>query len=472
MRKPLQKFTNFANTLLPHETKYLLSIQQFKDSQRLEILKQMDYNAYHIEQFTPYNSAIDKRKYNHLQNWIKAQLNAIDVDQQFNWMLDMEQKIMVDTIQMEEERALLKSIKNYQHAAFFFTKFYELVEHYRHFLLIRLRYADHQLANDFLKKYRDVYLQNKEVHEKLHDATLDIVEQYSGKTAESSQWEAWLTDVFYNEKLEGKIRYLALVRLTFISYNYRKYDLLREKFDHLDEKFSQGIHYSKRLLLNYYNNRLMLHSHFREYDKAVYFGYLSVRTQNHDYLLYVNNLCAVLLRLGRNQEALQLMRTASPAVKKTKSFHNRVSFVAFFMEALNKNGMYRNAENYGNIFLKAHYKEVLQYRWHLFFSVYLEAFLHQKQYEKLLKTAQKYRLQERDKSYRNNANYLPIIPLYIEVARFKEAYTERKDFIEVLQAYVEQYQNDVNKHSAFKKLLDTLRSWLPELSGYFSELKY
>ena len=471
MRNQLQKFTDFANTLLPHEADYLLSVQQFADEQRLAILQQVAYNARHIAQFTPYDTAIDKRKYNHLQNWIQARLDAIDVDVHFSRMLDMEQKIMTDTIRPDEEKELLQEIRKYRHPAFFFTKFYEVVEHYRHFLLVRLRYADHQQADRFLKNYRQAYLESKEINEKLHDATLDIVGQYSGEPTESRQWAGWLSKIFYNENISGLNRYLSLVRLVFIGHNYRTYELLRKKFDYLDAQFSTGKYYSKRLLLNYYNNRLMLHSHFREYDKAVRYGYLSVRAKTHDYLLYVNNLCAVLLRLNRNQEALQLMQKAAPEAKKTKNFHNRVGYVAFYMEALNKNGLYKNAAGYGDTFLKAYADEVLQYRWHLFFSVYLEAVLHLGQSDKLLRTARKYTLPERDSAYRSNANYLPVIPLYVETARFREGLISRAELLKTVETYTGQYRNDPDRSAGFQELLERLRSWLPEVAAGLAALK-
>ncbi|RMF22435.1 MAG: hypothetical protein D6765_14295, partial [Bacteroidetes bacterium] len=377
MRTPLKKFTEFTNELLPNETEYLLSVQNFQDEERLDILRLVDFNAHHIDQFTPYDTTIDKRKYNHLQNWIAARLQAIDVDEQLKQILSWEEKILTDSIDAEEEKRLLNTIKNYRHPGFNFSRFYELAESYRHFLLIRLRYEDHQLVDDFLQTYRTAYLEARQIKGKLHEASLAIVGQYSGKGGESKHWEQWLSDVFYDETLEGHIRYLALVRLVFICHNYRKYDLLRPKFDYLDKKLAQGLYYSKRLLLNYYNNRLMLHSHFREYDRAVYYGYLSVRAKTHDYLLYVNNLCAVLLRLNRNDEALQLMKKALPEAKKTQNFHNRIGFVAFYMKTLNKNGLFKNAAQYGEAFLRGYRKEILQYRWHLFFSVYFESLFQQ-----------------------------------------------------------------------------------------------
>jgi len=466
MRSQLQTFTDYTNTLLPHETEYLLSIQQFKDEQRLQILQLVDYNAQHIGQFTPYDTSIDKRKYNHLQNWITGRLQAADVDANFRWMLDMEQLIMTDSIQMEDEKQLLRSIRNYVHPGFFFVKFYELVEHYRHFLLIRLRYADHQLADAFLQEYRAAYQATRDVQERLHRATLDIVQQYSGHRTGSKQWEDWLTTVFYDDVIEGHMRYMALVRLTFIAHNHREYDPLREKFDYLDQQFREGRYYSKRLLLNYYNNRLMLHSNFREYDRAIRYGYLSIRAKTHDHLLYVNNLCAVLMRQERNQEALELMKKAAPEAKQTKNFHNRVGYVAFYMEALNKNGLYKNAVNYGSTFLKAYTQEILQYRWHLFFSVYLESMLHRGQFEEVLRTIRKYKLRELDEGYRATASYLPVIPLYYEAARYKKGLLSRDRFIALLQEFAERYQRLPEKKEPFRKLLRKTQDWLTEVRAW------
>ncbi|MEZ4919850.1 MAG: hypothetical protein R2792_12180 [Saprospiraceae bacterium] len=465
MRSPLQTFTDFANTLLPHETQYLLSIQRFEDEQRLAILQKVDFNAKNIDQFTPYDAHIDKRKYNHLQNWIKSRLKAIDVDEQFSRLLELEQKILVDGIEEEDERELLHAIKSYQHPNFFFTRFYEVVNHYRHFLLIRLRYADHQRADDFLKKHAEHYKRTGEVYERLHEATMDIVNQYSGEGTESKKWEKWLKKAFYNENLEGYLRYLALVRLTFICHNYRKFDLVREKFDYLDQKFFKGQYYSKRMLLNYYNNRLMLHSSYQEYDLAVYYGYLSVRSRNHDHLLYVNNLCAVLLRLSRFQEALQLMKNASSVARKTRNFHNRIGYVAFYMEALIKNGMYKNALGYGDSMLKAYSKEIVQYRWHLFFSVYLATLMHLKQYEKLLKTVKKYKLLERDEEYCCSAGYLPTIPLYHAAAKYREGLMEQAAFQKQLDETVTAHKDRWGLTTNMKNLVSEMIAWIPEVSN-------
>lgn len=462
MRSKLQKFTEFANTLLPHETAYLLAIQQFDDKAKLAILQRMHDNCSRVSAFTPYDEAVDKRKYSNLKTWITERLNAIDVDQQFEWMSDMERQIMTDAIQPEEEKRLLKTIPNFPRYSFFFTKFYELVELYRHFLLIRMRYADHQLANDFLKVHREYYLQSKVISEKIHQATMDIVDQYSHSSSESIQWEQWLTEVFYNESLDGLNRYLALVRLTFMYYNYRRLEPVLEKYDYLDSLFQQGIYYSKRLLINYYNNRLLLHSKFQEWDKAEYYGYLSIRSKNSDYLHYVNNLAAVLMREKKYREALLVMKDAYADAKETKSFHSKIGFVAFYIKCLNHNRQYRSAENYGESFLSVYRREIFEYRWHLFFSAYLDALLQQNKYDKLLKTVKKYQLLHHDRQYEKKATYLPTIRWYNAIAEYKESLLSFNDLTATLLQPIAPNASEPDRLPQLLELLRELSSHIPE----------
>lgn len=91
--------------------------------------------------------------------------------------------------------------------------------------------------------------------------------------------------------LDGLNRYLAIVRLTLIYFNYREYDRLDKIYDDLDGMMRGGQFYSRRILLNYYANRVMLHSKRNELEKASVYGYLSIRQHSGDYLHYVNNLC-------------------------------------------------------------------------------------------------------------------------------------------------------------------------------------
>lgn len=463
MRAKLQKFTDFTLTLLPHEVSYLLSIQQFQDEDRLNILKRIAHNIDQGNRFIDYDTKINKRKYSNLKNWIVERLQAIDVDIQFEWMSDLERSIMTDSVQAEEEKRLLKAIRNYNEPIFYFQKFYELTQHYRHFLLIRMRYTDHKLVNDFLKKHKKEYDKTKRISEKIHEATLDIVNQYATLNTESKKWEKWLTKTFYDESLDGHNRYLALIRLTFMAFNYRSFDSLRQPFDTLDSLFLKGKYYSKRLLLNYYGNQLLLHTKFKELDKAVYYGYLSIRGKNNEYVHYINNLSAVLQRQEKYKEALELMRSAFAEMKTTQNYHDKIGFVAFYGKALNQTEQFRSAENYCESFLSVYKEQVFKYRWHIFFTVYLEALLFQEKYDKIHKAVQKYQLLEKDDDYKKRAVYLPTITWYAHTAALRILQFTKHEFKNIILEHIETIKTDTYKFNQAEMLLKTIQPHIPEV---------
>lgn len=459
----LKPFTDFAATLLPHETAWLLSVQQFGDPAKLSILERLHRNCQQIRDLEPYDETIDKRKYSSLKTWIAERLRDNDDDARFEWMNDMERKIMTDSIEPEEERALLRAIRQAQPTQFFFVKFYELVQAFRHFLLIRLRHNEHRVTHDFLKKHRAAYDRSKQTYEQIHQATLDIVEQYAKQSGESMQWQQWLDEVFYDETLDGQNRYFALIRLIFVHLNYGDFAPLLQKFEHLDGLFERGAYYSKRLLLNYYSQRLLLHSKFKDYDRAAYYGYLSVRGKNSDYIFYVNNLAAVLLREKRYTEALELMKAAYPDVKNIRNLHSKIGFVAFYVRCLNCTRQFKNAENYATTFLKAYAKEIFEHRWHLFFTAYLDALFRQGKFARLLTIARQHRLSERDVEYRKKATYLPVIPWYCELATYRESGKGLQVIADRMVAYMADLPPDSEKIPLLWEFLEETKEGVPDV---------
>jgi len=463
MRNKLQKFTEFAQALLPHETAYLLSVQQFDDKIKLAVLEQVDHNCRLPDQYLPYDETVDKRKYSNLKQWISERLHAADVDTAYEWLLDAERQIETDSIAPEAEERLSALLRDCTPTEYHFVKYYELALRYRHFLLIRMRYAEHRAVAEFLERFQPAYERAQEVREKLHRATEDIVQQYSSHAGESIQWEPWLTGVFYDETLDGWNRYMALVRLTFLYYNYRLFEPVREKYDYLDALFRQGKYYSKRLLINYYGNRLLLHSRFQEYDEAEYYGYLSVRVKTADYLHYVNNLCAVLLRRKKYAEALAVMKAALPESRGTHSFHNKIGFVAHYLRCLNHTSQHRTAENYAETYLRAFRKEIFEHRWHAFFIAYLETLLAQNNYLKIGRTTEKYQLLKRDEAYVEKGAYLPTIPWFHMVSALKmHRITGEKARAALLQS-LESLTMTSDKVNQINELLLELQPHVPEL---------
>jgi hypothetical protein len=418
MRPKLKSFREFADQLLPHETQYLLSVQQFEDPEKLALLRCLDHNCHHLDAPRPFDPELDRRKYSYLKAWVEKQLQAVDVDAHFAWMCNLEQKIHTDAIQPDEEKALLKALRNSRQPLFNFTKFFELLRMHRQFLQVRLRHALYQEVDDFLRVHRAAYERSMRVTEQFDYATRDIVNQFSTRSTESIQWQRWLTEVFFDEELDGSNRYMALVRLVYIAFNYKRYQPILPLFDYLDQNLAQGRYYSRRILLNYYNNRLLLHTGLGEVSTGINYGYLAIRAQNHDYLLYVNNLCKMLLQQGQVEECWRILREARPALKQSPNFHSRVGFSALYIRTLVMMGAYEKACAYAEINLRAYEKEILRHRWHAFFSAYVESLLLLQRYARMTELGRRYKLLERERSYVSETQGKPIITWYLGLARY------------------------------------------------------
>jgi tetratricopeptide (TPR) repeat protein len=420
VKRKLTRFQDFAESLLPHETGWLMDNHQLVDAEKIEILACLDHNTRLPSHPKPFDDTIDKRKYSYMIRWVQERLHSIDVDEQYKLITFLDQQIATDILQPEDEQQLSRIIRETNHRSFNFSRIFDLVRHYRHFLLIRMRYRQHKEADDFLRTYQAQYQHSRDINDKIHYATLDIVKQYAGSPAESIQWERWLTDVYNDENLDGNNRYMALVRLTFLYFNYRQFDRLVTKFDAYDALLEQGIYYSRRLLINYYNNRLLLHNYLEEYDKAIWYGFLSIREKNADYFHYVNTLSGVLLRQERFAEALEILRKAYSELRNVSSFHNRLLFITFYLRALHENGLSRNADNYAETFIRAYSDEIFDHRWHLFFTVVFDVLLSRERTSRIVHLARKYQLLRKEEEHIQRTGGLPYLKWQTALASFVE----------------------------------------------------
>jgi hypothetical protein len=420
MKQKLNKFSDFANSLYPHEIDYLLSVQHFATEENLKILNLINYNSKNPLNLLPYDGSLDKRKYSYIKNWIEKNLNNIDVDYYYEWLIGIEKQVMTDSILPDEEKDLLEQTKSTTNTHYYFIRFYELLQHYRDYLLIRVRNQYYEPISEYLEKYQEQYQASTERNKQLNSATIDIVKQHSTTSTESKQWGNFLQSTFLNDDLDGYTRYRAVVRLTFLYYNYREFDKLKSIYDTLDKMFKADIFYSKRILANYYANRAMMHSKLNELDDAEKYGYLSIRQNNSDYLFYLLNLCGVLLKSKKNKEAYSLMTESIPELKKTNSYYYKIGFVSFYIKTLLANKNIDKAVSYADSFFEGYKKEILKYRWHLFFCSYIRALFQAEKYSKILTISKRYNLINKEKQFIGRAKYLPIIFWHSTVANYFE----------------------------------------------------
>ncbi len=461
MRLKLATFSDFANQLYPHEADYLASIQNFSKGINSQIINTIKFNSHNPQKPRIFDPTIDKRTYSYVKSWIVQSLDKADVDKFFEWLAYTEKQVILDSITPDEEKEILSFIKTIGPSQYFFLRFYELLQYFRDYLLIRLRNRIYKPVNDYLQKHEAAYHHGMAINIQLNQAAEEIIRQHETLDAEPIHYSDFLKTTFSNPNLDGYTRYRAAVRLTFLYYNYREFENLRVVYDELDTLFKTDVFYSKRILANYYSNRAMMHSKLNELGLAEQYGHLSIRQKNSDYLFYLANLCGVLLRSGKYEKALKLMSSSIPELKKTSSFYNKIGFASFYTRTLVFNKMAKNAVSYASTFLDAYKKEIFETRWHLFFSAYLQALLNAENYSRLLSVAKRYNLLALEKKIIDKTVYMPLLLWYNEVALYMEGQQSKEKLVETILSSARMLLQNKYKAGRIYELLENLSDSIP-----------
>lgn len=461
MRSKLTSFSEFANALFPHETDYLLSVQRFSKSDNLKILNLINFNSKNPLNRLPYDLSIDKRTYSYIKNWIVETLEKVDVDMFYDWLLSIERSVMTDSITPDQEKALMDAASITTPSRYNFIRFYQVMQYYRDYLMVRNRIRFYTQVTEFLEMYYSSYVNALGLNNEMNFAAERIVKQIATDD-EFQRWDKLLNDIYYNTQLDGYTRYRAAVRLTILYYTNREFEQLLTLYDDLDKQFKTDIYYSKRILANYYHNRAMMHSKLKELEMAEKYGFLSIRQKNSDYLFYLVSLCGTLLNKGKSAKALRMMTVAMPELKKTNSFHSKIGFASFYIKTLSANNQIDKAMSYGTTFFEVYKKEIFEYRWHLFFSSYMLALLRGEKYSKVISLSRRYKLTTREKLQRDKALYLPTILWYTTLSEYMEGGISRDKLIGILLKSGTELITSKYRIQKISGLLQELSFCLPE----------
>jgi hypothetical protein len=459
----LPKFSNFVNLIYPHELKYLDTVEKFENEEIRRIIDRIRFNVYNPNKTKEFFGDIDKRKYSYLMKWIKEKLAIADVDVFFEWIIKLEKEINMDNVHPEDEKKLLNYTKTILPTSYFFMRFYEMLNAYRDYLLIRTRILYYESVQVYLQKYELDYLRAVDLNKKMNKSAVDIISHHIDSKGDSIQWEKFLLDTFSNKNIDGFTRYKAFIRITYIHYNYRKFEELRGIYNELDKQIQTTAFYSKRILANYYSNRAMMHSMLREMDQAEYFAYLSVRQKNSDYLFYLIKLCNILIIENKNKTALQLMTENIHELKTNNSMYTQIGFVSVYIRVLNKNGKYSKGESYGDTFLSSHKRDLFSFRWHIFFCAYFMSLLKQEKYKKLLSIEKRYKLVQKEKEFFGKARYVPTIQWYHSLSQYMEGKINEKQLQEIITISSKKTQNNKYLQMKILELRKDIFDFLPDV---------
>ncbi|WP_405574929.1 hypothetical protein [Winogradskyella sp. Asnod2-B02-A] len=468
MKTKLKKFTAFSKSILPNEAKYLEERYQFTDTEKRSIISLVITNALSQNKRKDFDDTIDKRKYSYIKDWIEKKLATIDVDATIGWIMSLNKKILTDAIASNEEKEFLHYISTYKAIEYNFQNLYDLAKEYKSYLLVRMRYKDHNTVADFLDTYKAHYDKAKIIKDKLYTATTEITNQYTRNNNETKHLETWLLEVFNNKNIDGKNRYQAFVLLAFMYTNYSENNKLKVLFDQIDYYFSEGEMYSRRILSNYYASRVLLHSKQDEFEEAEFYGYLSIRQNNNDALMYLNNLVAILLRNHKPKEAFCLLEKHQELYKETHNYHQKIGYCSYQIRILSELQKNTLAESTAKTFLKKYKNEVLNHRWHHFFTSYINVLIVLEKYEDVLKLASKFNLIEKESERQKQNNYVPNISWSISLSRYMEGHINSNRLLDEIKAPLKTIQPTKNQKQLMIKVIDTLSNNLPEA---FLELK-
>lgn len=467
MKPKLKVFENFSLSILPHEAHYLNKLANFQDEGKKEIFNKVIHNALYPDNFQEFNDAIDKRKYYYIKSWIEDKLDGIDVDKIGYWILDFKRKLFLDLITPKDEREMLEYIKNYRIVRFNFQNLYEIMKEYRSYLMIRLRYEDHQIISGFLEEFKESYVKSFKILEKLYQATIDITEQYTSKNGQHVYWEKWLLKVFMSSGINGSNRYKAFILLTFLYNTERNEDKLQHIFDHIDIFFSNGEMYCRRLLYNYYSSRVLLHSKQNDFKNAVYYGKLSIRQNNEDTLMYVNTLISIYLRANEINEARKLVEMYYPHYEDSQNHYRKITFASNHLRILTELGQLQKAENIARYFLAKYEAEVLQYRMHHFFTSYVYLLLHSEKYIEILNLERRYGLTQKESQRKQKYDYIPNLSWSITLSRYMENQISQQQLIDNISQTMAETKLTITNSNFLRITASILSQNFPQLSSVF-----
>lgn len=462
MKTKLKKFTAFSRTILPNEAKYLENKFQFTDLEKRSIISLVIDNALSHNKPVDFDDDINKRKYSYIKDWTEKKLASIDVDSTIAWIMSLNKKILTDAITSNEEKEFLHYISAYKSIAYNFQNLYELAKEYKSYLLVRMRYKDHNTVADFIETYKTDYEEAITIKDQLYSATTEITNQYTKNNNETKHLETWLLTIFNNKNIDGKNRYQAFVLLAFMYTNYNENDKLKVIFDQIDYYFNQGEMYSRRILSNYYASRVLLHSKQNEFDKAEFYGYLSIRQNNSDALMYLNNLVAILLRNLKPKEAFSLLEKHQDLYKETHNYHQKIGYCSYQIRVLSELQKNNLAESTAKTFLRQYKNEVINHRWHHFFTSYFNVLIILEKYDDVLKLSSKFNLIEKESERQKQNNYVPNISWSISLSRYMEGKINSTRLLEEIKAPLKAIQPTKNQKLLMIKVIDRLSNNLPE----------
>lgn len=417
MKKPVKKFDLFAATVFPTEVEHVKNINEITDPELLSIIDTLNTFVNFPERKVKFDQSIDPRKYSRIIKYFETKLQKIDVDAYYAWITNIDYQITTDAIPPEDQQRILREIVEFEPGWFHAASFYRTMLNYKRYLLIRFREKDYGIVKAFLEKNLAFYWENENIEKKIDELTSKfVIRQEADLQRVNSKDIDWLLTVFYNVDISKKNRYQALVAYNLHHITTRQISPMLEPMAALEERLLKGEFYSRRILANFYANKLLLRNFEGDFAAASYCGLQSIKQYTEDYLYYLNNYCSVLMNLNRFDEVLQRSKDSMTFYKSSQDKSRKVIFMANYCRCLNNYLDYKKSIRQAERLIDELGSTIFQYKWHYFFRIYSSALMQANRPDELLRLEKKYKLTEKERSF----EFAPYIQLYTLAANFFE----------------------------------------------------
>lgn len=350
-------------------------------------------------------------------SYFNTKLHKIDVDAYYEWITKIDYQITTDAIPPEEQQRILREIQSFEPGWFHAASFYRTMQNYKRYLLIRYREKDYLIIKNFLEQYEIYYAQNEKIEKKIDDLSSKFVlpDSLVSDSVEPADI-AWLLETFNNDQISKKNRYQAIVAYNLYHIISRQITPMHAPMAALEKSLLKGDFYSRRILSNYYANKLLLRSYEGDHARAAFCGLQSIKQYTEDYLYYLNNYCSVLMNLNKFDEVLHRSRDAMHLYKSSQDSGRRLIFLANYCRCLNNYLEYKKSIRLASRLIDELGSSIFQFKWHYLFRVYFSALMQDDSHSELLRMERKYKLSDRE----NRLEFAPYLQLYTLAAGFLE----------------------------------------------------
>lgn len=426
MRQRLKTFHQFVENLFPSEIAIISKNHSFKDVELIQLIDDLSKKSA-LGNDISFNASLDPRKYSKFIAKAKSLLLKFDVDEHFIRINRIHSSIITDIIPPDQERQIYREMDRFSVSDFHSLRFYEMIQSYEHHLLMRNRRADLVRVHQFIEKHKASIQEELERTRCLRKITISI----SNESFQSEENLNWLQEILYNNEVSQGTRYSAWLAYNMHYINKKSGENLVEPMKYLEGRIADGMFYSRRILSNFYANKLLIFRYIDNLEEANKAGKLSLKYETVDHLYYLNNYCSTLIQTNQGKTALAMLKKNENHFYTTRSASRKLIYLAHRMRCEKDRKEYPTLLGMCRDLIDTLKSKLFNHTWHYFFRQYLLILFRTEQYHRILRINRKYKLTSREESIHQD----PYIKSIISTSAYLTLGLSEENYLKDLESW-------------------------------------